>query len=52
MFVTVRVIVNVPPEVYVWDMVGEVSVVVFPSPKSHWYFAMVPTGEEEPDPSS
>jgi hypothetical protein len=50
--VTVRVIVNVPPEMYVWETVGELPVVVSPSPKSHWYFAMVPTGEKEPDPSS
>ena len=33
--VTVRVAENVPPVLYVWEMVGEEVVEVCPSPKSH-----------------
>ena len=52
LFVTVRVTEYVPPLPYVCETVGEVVVTTgVPSPKSHWYCAMVPTGDEEPEPS-
>ena len=35
-----------------WEIVGLVVVMGrVPSPKSHLYVAMVPTGDEEPEPS-
>jgi hypothetical protein len=50
-FVTLRVTVKVPLVAYVCEMVGEVVVCVCPSPKSHAYVAILPTGDEEADAS-
>ena len=50
--VTVREAVKTPPSSYVWEVVGIVVVTGrVPSPKFHLYVAMLPTGEEEPEPS-
>ena len=48
--VTVSATVNVPELVKVWD--GVAPVAVPPSPKSHAYDAIVPSGSDEPVPSN
>ena len=51
-FVTVRVIEKVPFVLYVCEVEGVVVVSVCPSPKSHAYVAIPPTGDDDAEAST